>query len=84
MIELDASDTRTRDAQQLVGALMRHHAALLTGRDSEAYDAVVVKMVALIALAFGIPPADSEELDIDDVIERLRRALDVIARKSSA
>jgi hypothetical protein len=84
VIELDVDDPRSRHAQQLVNGLMLHHAALLTGPDMEARNAVVVKMVALVALAFGIPPDDQDELDVDDAIDRLRIALDVIARKSSA
>lgn len=81
MIELNADAASTREAQQLVGSLMRHHAELLSRNDAEARAAVVVKMVALIALAFGIPPTENDGFDIDEIIEKLRGALAVIAAK---
>ena len=59
--------------------LVRHHEADLGCGDVRKRDAVVVKMVALTALAFGLPPTDDGQLDVDDVMARLKIALSVLA-----
>lgn len=68
------------DAEEFARAVLHHHQTLLTGSNKEIRDAVIVKSVALVALAFGIPPVPGEPLDTDDAIEKLRNALDVIAK----
>ena len=60
--------------------LCDHHTALLHGDDQRMKEAVIVKMVALVALAFSIPPVDDEPLDIEDTIGKLLAALAQIAQ----
>jgi hypothetical protein len=80
-LEIETDDP---DAQRLVGGLMRRHAKLLAGDDTDARNAVIIKMIALVALAFDIPPIRGEDnLDVDEVLEKLRRALTVIAVKET-
>lgn len=67
-------------AQDFAGAMCRHHETLLANGDEEARDAVIIKLVAITALAFGIPPVAGEPLDVDDAIAKLKHALEVIAK----
>jgi hypothetical protein len=46
--------------------------------DEEKRNAVVVKAVALIALAYGIPPIDYEPLDVNEVLRKLTLAEKVL------
>jgi hypothetical protein len=59
--------------------MLAHHEVLLRGGDIETRDAVIVKMVALLALAFGIPPVEGQELDVDDCIAKLKHALTILS-----
>lgn len=69
----------------LARAVFEHHEALLIGNDDDAMEAVIVKAVALIAIAFGVSPTDTDEefriLDTDEALSKLRVALAVIAVK---
>jgi hypothetical protein len=65
--------------KQFTDALWEHHLPLLRQADDELRDAIVVKMVALTALAFGIEPTRGVPLDTDDAIAKLQQALAVIA-----
>jgi hypothetical protein len=62
-------------ASGFANAMITHHAADLVSPDEKVRDAVIVKMVALTALAFGIAPTDDGMLDVDDAMGRLRIAL---------
>jgi len=61
--------------------LVEHHRAILDGDDQDAKNAVVVKTVALIALAFGIPAVRDEPLDIPEALSKLTAALGVLKMK---
>lgn len=55
--------------------LITHHAELLEGDDKTIRDAVIVKIVALLALGFDIPPVDGQPVDMEESIQKLRAAL---------
>lgn len=59
--------------------LATYHAEQLHGPDQDLREAVIVKTVALLALAFDIPPTgDMTDVDIDDTVDRLRHVLHAI------
>jgi hypothetical protein len=66
--------------EKFVEILCQYHAALLRGQDQEVKSAVIIKMVALTALAFGIAPTEDAAVDIDEQLEKLRMALTIIAQ----
>jgi hypothetical protein len=68
-------------AQQFADDLVTFHDADLHGGDEERKNAVIVKSVALVALAFGIPAVAGEPLDIDEAITKLRESLSVLGRE---
>jgi len=68
-------------ARDFAAVLVEHHAADLASGDERIRNAVFVKMVALTALTFGIPPKDDGILDVDDTIEKLRAALETLDRE---
>jgi hypothetical protein len=69
-------------AKRFTRDMFDHHGALLKNGDIEIRDAVIVKAVALLALAFDIPPtSEDENVDVDATIEKLRHAMNVLARK---
>ena len=70
-------------AQRFVHDLMEFHADLLHSDDEEARNAVIIKGVALLVLAFGIPAVDGEPSDQAEALEKLAYALETIARKEA-
>jgi hypothetical protein len=70
-----------RDPQEFVSDIMAHHAELLASGDEEARNAVIIKSVALLVLAFGIPAVEGEPVNAEEAFEKLRYALQVIDRK---
>jgi hypothetical protein len=67
--------------RMLAQMLATYHAEQLHGPDQDLREAIIVKTVALLALAFDIPPTANEtDVDIDDTIDRLRDALYTIDR----
>jgi hypothetical protein len=68
-------------ARQLAQALVAHHADLMASGDIEAREAIIVKSVALLVLAFGIPAVDGEPADQEEALENLAWAIEVIAEK---
>jgi hypothetical protein len=77
------SDIGENAARLLTDLLIMYHEKELHGDDEEARNAVVVKMIAMTAVAFDIPPnsSDTRVYDIDDTCDRLRAALKVLRRK---
>ena len=60
-------------ARTLTQHLIDYHAEQLHG---DKRDAVIVKTVALVALAFDIPPtSDDPTIDYDDTLNKLRWAI---------
>lgn len=71
-------------ARALVRDILDHHANLLNGGNIEARNAVIIKSVALLVLAFGIPAVDGEPSDQEEAFEKLEYALSVIAEAEQA
>jgi hypothetical protein len=67
-------------AQRLAADLADRYQDLLKGGDIVAHDAVLIKSVALVALAYGIPPVAGAEFEVDEIIDRLRLAEGVLSR----
>jgi hypothetical protein len=65
-------------AHTLTENLLDYHADLLVS-DTDQRDAVIRKTIALVALAFDIPPTADGHFDIDEIIQKLRESLEVIA-----
>ena len=67
---------------QFTDALCEHHLEQLRAAadDDELRDAIVIKLTALTALAFDLPPTRGMPLDTDEALEKLRGAIAVIAR----
>jgi hypothetical protein len=68
-------------AKQLANLLADYHAEQLNHAfpNEKLLNAFVVKTVALIALAFDVPPIDDDNyVDIDDTVARLQSALHTI------
>jgi hypothetical protein len=68
-------------AQKFAHLLMSFHRVALEGADKEVRDAVVVKAVALIALAFNIPAIRGEPVNIPEALTKLQAALAVLKLK---
>ena len=66
-------------AGELADGLLTYHLSIMD--DDEARNAVIIKSIALVALAYGIPPSHDEPFDIDETIEKLRYAMKIIQRK---
>ena len=65
-------------ARALTNDLADYHAEQLHG-DEHIRNMVIIKMVALVTLAFDIPPtSDDPTIDYDDCIDRLRGAIRVL------
>jgi hypothetical protein len=80
-----ATEKHTTGLEQLAhgfaDAMATHHEADLASGDERIRDAVIVKMVALTALAFGIPPtSDDDVVDVDKMMAKLRVALSMLER----
>jgi hypothetical protein len=73
-----------RLVEQFTDALCEAHIAQLRSGDDELRDAIMIKMVALTALAFGMSPTRGVPLDTDDAISNLRQALAVISKNTMA
>ena len=66
-------------ARVLVAGIREYHAKLWASGDEEARAAVIVKSVALLVLAFGMPTRDGdEEADQEEALERLTVALGIL------
>lgn len=65
-------------AKVLVRGIQEHHASLLATGDEDARNAVIVKSIALLVLAFGMPAREGEEADPVDALEKLAIALGII------
>jgi hypothetical protein len=62
-------------AQQLVGNVLKFH-GIGPSTEISKRDAVIVKTIALVALAFDIPPtSDEPDWDLDDTLMRLRSVI---------
>jgi hypothetical protein len=70
------------DAEHFVRNLMEHHADLLASGDIEVRDAIIIKSIALLVLAFDISAVDGEPPDQKEALEKLAYALEVIARRA--
>jgi len=75
------SSTPEELAQELAAGLASFHAAELHGSDIELRNAVIVKTVALVGLAYEIPPTSDGDYDVPDMLMRLTSALATIAKK---
>jgi hypothetical protein len=67
------------DASEFCLMMFRHHAKEL--RNPETSAAVIIKTMALMTLAFGIPPVEDERTDTDLTIKKLKLAMDVLETK---
>jgi hypothetical protein len=65
-------------ASDLAALLVAHHREQLESDDEAIRAAVVVKTVALVSLAFGVPPTNFAPLDVDDELAKLKTALRVL------
>jgi len=65
--------TRDDYAKRLAGDLVQFHAAELQG-NQKLRDAIIVKMVALVALAYGHAPVDGP-FNLQDTLAKLTSAL---------
>jgi hypothetical protein len=65
-------------AQQLADDIVAFHGDDLHSGGEKIKNAVIVKTVALVVLAFGIPAVPGEPVDIEDAITKLREALSII------
>jgi hypothetical protein len=75
--------TPEEKGETFVEMMIEHHRELVEGDDIEARNAVIVKMISLVALAFGIPPiSDDPTIDVEECMSKLTEALTVIERKS--
>jgi hypothetical protein len=75
----------TKCGNILSSLLVAYHGLDLISGDEQLHDAVIVKSVALLALAFDIPPTDDDEsVDIDDTLARLSFALKQIKELKGA
>jgi hypothetical protein len=59
--------------------MIQHHKTLM-GHSIAGRDAVICKMVALLALAYGIPPTRDKPLDVQEAMVGLMIALSDIDR----
>jgi hypothetical protein len=71
-------------AQRFADDLITYHEAEIKSGDLELRDAVVVKIMALGALAYDLPISDETPLDLEEVIGKLRAALVVLGQKRRA
>ena len=78
--DVDLSDDDAERAEMLANDIMRRYADIMH-IDDETRNAVIIKAIALIALAYGFPPVAGKPLDIDDVLTKLTQAEKVLAKK---
>jgi hypothetical protein len=71
-------DTAEKAARDFTASMIRHHKTQLASKDEEIRNAVIVKMVALVSLAFGIPPIRGESLDANEAMAKLKIALEIL------
>jgi hypothetical protein len=62
----------------LASALINYHRSQLTSGNKALADAVMVKVVALLVLAFDAPAVRGGPVDYDDALAKLRAAINVI------
>ena len=63
-------------------SICEHHAAALHENET-LRDAVIIKMIALLTLAYDIPPtSDDETWNLDEVLAKLKRAIEVLRTES--
>jgi hypothetical protein len=76
-------DNLTVDVGRLVEtcttAILEYHIDIVKGGNTELRDAAIVKMTALVSLAFDMAPTSEAPLDVDDTISKLRCAMHVLA-----
>ena len=78
MLETD-DDLAVTGAQSLAQNVIAYHVNALKSGDRKLRDAVIVKSVALCALAFDIPPTrDETTFDVDEIVVRLKEAIKTI------
>lgn len=75
--EIAMPDQIAKRAQRFTRDLMEHHDADLHDSE-ERRNAVIIKSVALLVLAYDIPAVTGAELDVEDAIDKLRYALGVL------
>lgn len=71
-------------AQRFADDLITYHEADLKSGEIELRDAVVVKIMALGAIAYDLPISDETPLELEEVIAKLRAALIVLGEKKRA
>jgi hypothetical protein len=69
-------------AKRLVADLMDHHRDIV--HDENVRDAVIVKSVALLVLAFDLPAMDGKPIDYDEAIRNLYSAVQIITKAQKA
>jgi hypothetical protein len=67
-------------AGKFANMMVKHHKADLRSDDKELRNAIVVKTVALVVLAFDIPATDCG-VDHEEALVKLRNALGEISRR---
>ena len=66
-------------ARTLTKNLIDYHDAQIRSGDERVRNAAIIKSVALVALAFDIPPtSDDPTIDYDDCLAKLRDAIEVL------
>jgi hypothetical protein len=70
-----------RLAETCTAAILEYHLDIMKGGDAELRDAVIVKMTALVSLAFDLAPTPEAPVDVDDAINKLRCAMHVLAAR---
>jgi hypothetical protein len=82
-MDIKANFEANNFAQRFADDLVAYHKADLESGDLELRDAVVVKMMALSALAYDLEIGD-EPFDLEDVLLKLRAALIVLEEKRAS
>jgi hypothetical protein len=70
--------------QRLADDLVTYHEVDLKSGDIELRDAVIVKMMALAALAYELPFSNEAPFDLEEALAKLRAALIVLEEKKRA
>lgn len=67
-------------ADLLVRMLRAHHDELYRHGSQEVKEAIILKCVCMLVLAFGLPAMRGQPVDYDEALEKLARAMMVIAK----